>query len=295
MQDLCLFSHFDKDNKVDEYVLRYLRELKQLQFSIVFISTADLPTREIGRLRGECSDVIVRENTGMDFGSWSVGFAKYEDKLTGRLLLANDSVYGPIGDFTAAFRRLTSGRADFYGFVESIEIAQHIQSWFLLFERAVTKSAEFTDILHRPFSTMTKKEIIQRGEVDLSRNLVERGFKYNASYLSSPGFGARYFSLNPTHILWRELLLEQNVPFLKIELLRDNPLGLEDAETILDAVDSLDPEFSGIIKRHLARVRAEPARRTEASMPRRLLTYCRRALMRNAYRRRHRSADLGQP
>ena len=42
MQDVCLFAHFDKDDRLDDYVLRYLAKLKELNFAIVLISTSRL-------------------------------------------------------------------------------------------------------------------------------------------------------------------------------------------------------------------------------------------------------------
>lgn len=254
MQDVCLFAHFDKDDRVDEYVLRYLKEIKQLQFSIIFISTANLPKPEVERLRLDCDDVILRQNAGFDFGSWSDGFARHADNIGGRLLLANDSVYGPIGSLATAFARLTAKSADFYGLVESIEPARHLQSWFLLFEPWVVRHLEFNAILHQTFSVMSKKDIVKKGELNLSRRLSAAGFKYNALYLTTrSGLAARYLPANPTQFLWRELLFEEKIPFLKIELLRDNPLGLEDAETILSVVETIDCSFCQLIKAHLAR------------------------------------------
>jgi lipopolysaccharide biosynthesis protein len=287
MPDFCLFAHFDKDNRVDDYVLRYLKHINKLNFSIIFISTARLPSSEVERLRADCFDVIVRENVGLDFGSWAAGFAKHRDVMDGRLLLANDSVYGPIGSLSAAIGRLTAQPADFYGLVESIEIAPHLQAWLMLFEPAVVRHPALKAILSRPYAAMTKQQIIVEGEVDLSRHLTEVGFHYNALYRHShAGLVSRYLPANPTHFLWRELLLEQGIPFLKIQLLRDNPLSLEDAETILAIVDRIDPEFSNIIRWHLTRVRTAEAGSTEISAPRRLMSICRRVLIRNAYHRR---------
>ncbi len=286
MRDFCLFAHFDKDDKVDDYVLRYLKHIKALNFSIVFISTARLPVADVERLRADCFDVIVREDVGLDLGSWAVGFAKHRAAMDGRLLLANDSVYGPIGCLPAALDRLTSRRADFYGFVESVEIAPHLQAWLVLFEPEVVRHPALEAILSRPYAAMSKREIIVQGEVALSRHLAGAGFRYNALYRSSQaGLVGRYLWANPTHFLWRELLLEAGVPFLKIQLLRDNPLRLENAETILAAVERIDPEFSAVIRRHLARVRPADPGPTAIAASRRLLTYWRRMLIRNAYRR----------
>jgi lipopolysaccharide biosynthesis protein len=254
MQNVCLFAHFDKDDRVDEYVLRYLKKIKQLQFSIIFISTAKLPKLEVERLRLDCDDIILRQNTGFDFGSWSDGFSRHADKIGGRLLLANDSVYGPIGSLASAFDRLTAKSADFYGFVESIESTPHLQSWFLLFEPWVVRHFAFNAILHQSFSAMSKNDIIKKGELSLSRRLRAAGFKYNALYLTGrSGLAARYLPANPTQFLWRELLLQEQIPFLKVELLRDNPFGLEDAKTILSVVESVDCSLSELIRAHLAR------------------------------------------
>jgi lipopolysaccharide biosynthesis protein len=261
MQNVCLFAHFDKDDRVDEYVLRYLKKIKQLQFSVIFVSTAKLPKLEIERLRLDCDDIILRQNTGFDFGSWSEGFSRHADKIGGRLLLANDSVYGPIGSLATAFDRLTAKSADFYGFVESIESTPHLQSWFLLFEPWVVRHSAFNAILHQSFSAMSKNDIIKTGELSLSRRLRAEGFKYNALYLTGrSGLAARYLPANPTQFLWRELLLQEQIPFLKVELLRDNPFGLEDAKTILSVVESVDCSFSELIRTHLARSIAKKRR-----------------------------------
>lgn len=254
MHNVCLFAHFDKHDRVAEYVLRYLREIKELGFSIVFISTSRLPRTETERLGVDCSDVILRENTGLDFASWSTGFAKHEPAITGRLLLANDSVYGPIGSLATAFDRLTRAPADFYGFLESIECTPHLQSWFLVFEPHIVRNRAFKAILSQNFSTMTKQEIIFNGELRLSQQLVRAGFKYHALYATNrSGLAARFVPINPAQIMWRELLLYERIPFLKVELLRDNPLNLEDQETILSVVQSIDRSMYRSIKDHLSR------------------------------------------
>src|SRR4051794_30873889 len=103
MADLCLFAHFDKDAFVDDYVLHYLAALKDLSFSIVFITTSPLSADEQAKLAGLCNDVILRSNAGLDFASWAVGLQRYADTLDGRLLLVNDSVYAPVGDLPRAF------------------------------------------------------------------------------------------------------------------------------------------------------------------------------------------------
>lgn len=275
----CLFAHFDKDNKVADYVLHYLTEIKRWGFSIVFISSAQIGGLERERLGACCDDVIVRENAGLDFGSWSCGFAKHRDAIRGRLLLANDSVYGPIGSLAAALNRMTGTPADFYGMVENLEPFPHLQSWFLLFEPWVVKRDEFAAILSQPFARMSKRQIIRDGEIALSRRLLGAGFHYEAlfrnerSTLMSPRYAA-----NPMLPFWRELLVKEGVPFLKIELLRDNPTRVEDAATILRVADSIDPSFSSLISAHMARTA-----RPQAPFQRPFWSCWRHALIRRRY------------
>jgi lipopolysaccharide biosynthesis protein len=277
MQDVCLFAHFDQDDKLDDYVLWHLRNIRDLNFSIVFISSARLSSSDVARLGAYCCNVILRENAGLDFGSWSAGFAKHGSAIEGRLLLANDSVYGPIGSLPAAFGRLTSKRADFYGLVESVEIEPHLQSWFLLFEPWVVRSAEFKSILAQPFSSMTRRQIVRNGEIGLSRRLEKAGFHYEALHRYSDAGLPRRYDANHMLVLWRELLLAEGIPFLKIELLRDNPIGGESATTILQTVERIDPAFSALIKLHLARTAARPQRSA--------VTRARYALIRKCYDR----------
>jgi lipopolysaccharide biosynthesis protein len=280
MMQHCLFAHFDKDGKIADHVLRYLGEIKRLGFSVVFISSARIGGPELERLRGCCDDIMLRDNAGLDFGSWADGFAKHRHGIGGRLLLANDSVYGPIGSLAAALDRLTGAPADFYGMVESLEPIPHLQSWFLLFEPQVVASDAFAALLSQPFSAMTKKQIIRNGEIALSRRLLAAGFRYEAlfrnerSKLMNPRYAA-----NPMLIFWRELLVDEAVPFLKIELLRDNPIRVEDAATILRVVDSIDPSFASLIGAHLARTE-----RPQVELQRPFWSRWRHVLIRQRYR-----------
>jgi lipopolysaccharide biosynthesis protein len=275
MQDVCLFAHFDQDDKVDEYALRYLEKIKELGFSIVFISAARLGLADIERLQKSCVDVILRENAGLDFGSWSAGLAKHGSAIGGRLLLANDSVYGPVGSLQIALDRLTRRSADFYGLVESLENGLHLNSWFLLFEPWVVQHAEFRSILAQSFSTMSKRQIIDRGEIGLSRRLMQAGFRYEALYRSDRAGLPRRHDVNPMLVFWRELLFDEGIPFLKVELLRDNPIGGKDAATILQEVEQIDPALCVLIKSHLARTTRRP--------PRSFLARWRYAMIRKSY------------
>jgi lipopolysaccharide biosynthesis protein len=247
---LCLFAHFDRTAVVASHVLHYLRALTDAGCTVIVISTSKLDPGELARLRLVAAEVVLRDNDGLDFGSWAEGLARYGDGIEGDLLLANDSVYGPIGGLEAPLARFAAVEADFYGMVESREHGAHLQSWFLLFRPQVHRHPGFRAFFQQSFGGLSKAEIIQLGEIGLSRRLQALGFRYYAmnSAWSAKGVGLR-IPANPTHFLWRELI-EEGVPFLKVELLRDNPARIADLGGWREVVAARAPEMIPLIEEH---------------------------------------------
>ncbi|MCA3565103.1 MAG: hypothetical protein IOC90_01825 [Methylocystis sp.] len=252
--NLCLFAHFDQDDVLADYVLHYLEAIRAAGFDIVVISTSNLSDADVARLRTVAQDVILRENKGHDFASWGLGIERYGDLVSGRLLLTNDSVYGPIGDLGEALARLTSVPADVYGMIESQEIAPHLQSWFLLFEQQVHRSKAFRAIFAQDFAKMAKADVIRNGEVGLSQSLAAQGFRMRSLFSGRFGNGeAMRITSNASHFLWRELIEQENIPFLKIELLRVNPLQIGRLAAWKELVNARSPVLAPMIEAHLAR------------------------------------------
>lgn len=47
MNRITIFAHYDRDAVIDEYVLYYLRGLKEVAARVLFVSDAALPVRPI--------------------------------------------------------------------------------------------------------------------------------------------------------------------------------------------------------------------------------------------------------
>jgi hypothetical protein len=254
--DVCLFAHFDRDDRVDDHVFRYLDALQTAGFRIVFVTASQINSSDRQRLARICDDVILRENHGLDFGSWSEAYGRHRGSIKGRLLLTNDSVYGPIGNLGLALQRLLAVPADVYGLVECNLTAPHLQSWFLLLENRVAQGDVFAAVMSQPFAEMAKADVIRAGEIALSRRLLAAGFRLRA--LSTAGSGgplSRLFPIHPMHPLWREMIEGEGVPFLKVELLRDNPTAVADLVDVPAVVSGHAPDLVAMIERHQARTR----------------------------------------
>lgn len=257
---LCVFAHFDRQGVVDDYVVHYLAALADLGCVIVFASAAGrLDDESIGKIRPYCVKIIVRDNAGYDFASWRDGLAVAGDlSRYDRVILANDSVYGPLRDLAQMFRTLESRDAAVWGITDSLRYGRHLQSYFLVFERTVATSATFRQFWRELPDYRFKHSVIMQCEVGLSKRLARAGFKLAALCEYETMAGELSISgapVNATLFEWRLLLQEYGCPFIKVQLLRDNPKGLKDLEDWAPVIQDLSDYDTGLIHRHLERIR----------------------------------------
>ena len=229
---VCVFSHFDAAGRILPYVQRYLSELVRCGFELHLVTTSP-NLRSSDRLEVERAGVRVhcRENVGMDFGSWQ--WALNHVVPLGEvdwLLLVNDSVFGPIFDLEPLFCAQFAKNWDFWGITDSYEVAWHLQSYFLCFRGDVARSEAFRKVFEVDFTRLTKRSIIRRGEISLSQSLHRSGFRGAAVCPFDALRKLRNFGqCNATHFYWDQLIARLRCPFVKRELIRDNPMKLASA------------------------------------------------------------------
>ena len=249
---VCLFAHYDRDGRIEDYVVYHLACLHRAGVIPLFISTAPaLDEHELRKIDPYCAAVLLRENLGIDFGSWRTGLLCWPQLWTaGSLIFANDSVYGPIGDLQAALDRMAGVACDFWGVTESLQLRPHYQSYFWFFRRSSLQSQAFRDFCNSIFLLRDKDEVIRTYEVNMLQRLRRRGLRGAALVPASVGQTARE---NPTLHRWRQVLAA-GAPYLKVQLLRDNPHGqpIADWPQVVQA-RGYDP---GLIRRHLERLKA---------------------------------------
>ncbi len=177
---LCVFSHFDKDNKIDAYVINYLETLKKADCDIVFVSNCqNIDDSEIAKIENISHRIILRKNEGYDFACYLTGFyEEIEKEKYKQIIFANDSVYGPFYDIQKVFDEMNAKNFDLWGITDNVASVYHIQSYFLSFSNKMLK---FLDNHFRNFKFENNKEnIVANNEVSLSRKALGEGFKIGA-------------------------------------------------------------------------------------------------------------------
>lgn len=245
---VCIFSHFDPNNTVDPYVIYYLQELAKKDCDIIFVTTSlTLSTASRNELSLYCKKIILRQNRGRDFGTYKCGIEAIDDiEQYEKVILANDSVYGPIFDLTEILHYGDKNHLDMWGASDSMNYFYHIQSYFVVFGKRLIKNPAFLQFWNAILYLGSRRNIINHYEMGLSRFFVKQGFKLGAlcSYASiqhdlraQPKLQNQLDQktqrllkmrslLNPTHYFWNVIITDYRFPFIKRELLLHNPENL---------------------------------------------------------------------
>jgi hypothetical protein len=243
---MALFLHWSPDGRVSAMVRRQLALWREQGFTVVFISNAKVPASDWDAVGEHASLLVQRGNAGRDFGAWrdAYAIATRHFGVPHELLLANDSVLGPVRPITPiveAWRRAGEG---VFGMTESMAPRPHLQSYLLLAtgERAVGSVARhllgFQD-------SRSKWQIVRTGEIALSARAISDGLDCGAVFgyaaacraidpLTRRQLGSRFaeegaprhWPLNPTMHLWRPLIERLGFPYIKRDLLRAMPDAL---------------------------------------------------------------------
>ncbi|MFC5354295.1 rhamnan synthesis F family protein [Azospirillum himalayense] len=253
---VAVFVHYDYHGIVHDFVLHYLRQLADSGFSIILVSNAPkLQAPHVAQLQECCALVLRRANVGYDFGAYKEGIAAIPDLAAlDTLLLANDSVYGPLHHIAGVLDQMDPESAEVWGASDSWEIHFHLQSYFLVFHKAALRAPAFTAFWKKLRYVQSKTWIIMKYEVGLTRAMRRAGLRCRAAFPYRQAAAALIEAvvernvladgidpvrktfiqqvfrtinagapLNATHFFWDYMIAQMNFPFLKRELLQKNP------------------------------------------------------------------------
>ena len=253
---VCLFAQYDKSGRIAPHVLRYLTHLAESGFvlHVACSGAARLTDDDAAALRRIGATPHLRPNAGLDFGAWQDLLRAGCAEGASEILLANDSVFGPFADLRPLLAAMRARRLDAWGMVASTEGVWHLQSWFICLSARALASPAVQRVLAQPFAAMSKPEIILHGELGLGTALRAAELSCAATFEEPRRNRLRRLArVNPMHLHWAWLLTSGTMPFVKVELLRDNPIGIPWANhwpQVIARISDYPPE---LILRHLGR------------------------------------------
>jgi len=217
--------------------------------------------------------------------SYKVGLDSFDHTQYDEVVICNDSIYGPFYPIENMFQNMQDTACDFWGVTDSTDMSYHLQSYFVVFRKSVLQSDAFRRFWKNVKVLHDKDAIIRQYEVGLTTHFIKNGLKaavLNHIQPSNVKLLLHYMKkltltkitkkliamvmgkkiilrpgkVNPTHQFWKELLLGKKMPFIKIELLRDNPIkvDIDDYEEVIQKTSDYD---TSLIATHLARMKVE--------------------------------------
>ena len=283
---VALFVHYDPKGIVHEFVLYYLERLNALGFTPIFVTNGPRPTAAtLDLLRPLCGRILWRRNRGYDFGAYKDALQEVPDlDALEMLIIANDSVYGPLQPLEEIIARADPEQADVWGITDSYEHHYHLQTYFLLVHRRALASSGFRAFWKRLVYTQSKTVVIHKYEIGFSKHLLaarlrlaavhpyrelafeiaddlrrrtQRDPKWwrhvsHADHLKwLYGIITSGCPLNPSHFFWEPLTVKHRCPFLKRELLTRNPCQVPMVFFWEEAIARVSDYDTGMITRHL--------------------------------------------
>ncbi|MDR0853083.1 MAG: rhamnan synthesis F family protein [Clostridiales Family XIII bacterium] len=250
MKRACVFVFYDKDGIADEYLRPYLSSLGAHVSRLLIVSNCE-PTDEAKALFADyTNEVYVRENVGFDAAAYKFGLQQIgwdEIPSYDEVILANDTVFGPVYPLGDMFEEMSNREADFWGITRHDEhhddftrvnpygyIPAHIQTYFLVMRGRLLDS----DILKAYWEGLpeikTWEDAVGRHEAYFTKYLEDRGFTWDV-YINNLEVDPEY--PNPTLLRPLLLLRDAKSPFVKCKLFNTDTLEINAGEQVPLAFD----------------------------------------------------------
>jgi lipopolysaccharide biosynthesis protein len=278
-KDIAILVTWDIKGRVHDFLIEHMQALKAAGRTVILVSNSpEFPESHIQRALPHCGLVAWRRNRGYDFGAYRDGLLLAPDyDALNSLIFVNDSIYGPFQPLAPLLDRARAEDADVWGMTDSWDTRWHLQSYFLLFQRAALQNDRVKKLWQRWRHVQSKSWIINKLEIGLTGQLQQFGLQCAALFpyrqevaafaetvrtndlltdenlpedhrklllrmLELADAGA---PMNPCHFFWDQLI-SRGFPFLKREVLTTNPIGmprLYEWSELVAANSAYDPEM----------------------------------------------------
>lgn len=201
---LGIYAIYDKDGIVDDYIIYFLKDLKENLTDLVIVCNGGINDEGRSKLDRLTDQVYIRPNSGFDCGAYKFALLEVlgREKVCSydELLLANDTVYGPFYPFKTVFDKMDKLDIDFWGLTEQPESVllshiqggeatpAHIQSYFINVKQRLLRDKSFFEFWQElePESFSFTDAIIN-WELGFNRRFSRNGFS-SAAYVDYSEF-----------------------------------------------------------------------------------------------------------
>lgn len=222
MNRVGLFSFFDNQGIVDDYIIYLLKSIKKYCSEIHCIANGLLITQSINKLETICNTVTQRENNGFDAWGYrtlinQIGY----DKLCeyDEILCFNHTCFGPIFSLESIFNKMENQDCDFWGLYfikapqkEIYKQGIYIPSYFVTYRKSLVKNESFREFWNNLPKLETYNDAVKLYEQSQMQYFVNNGFSVKVAFdFSEYQKDSQWWFLEKQS----EMLIEDKLPLLK--------------------------------------------------------------------------------
>ena len=229
---LCILSHYNKNQAIEDYVKYMIKQLYKLKFDIVFVSTSEnISSVKLDSLKKYLHTSIIRKNLGYDFVSWKTGLSFVKDyKKYKSILHINDSIFFPLVNPKKIFKKMNKKKVDFWGMTDSFKETYHIESFFWVVNKKLIQSDVYKDFWNSCTILENKNQIIKNYEMGFANLFINHGYKCSTyipikQVLKKIKLSFKENSLENLeqkrsfNLFWDLIIKKFNAPFIKKKIL----------------------------------------------------------------------------
>jgi len=188
MKRLAIFAFYNGKGLINDYVVTYLKYLKEVSDSIIFVADNEPNVKDLSKIFQLVSHIESYHHGEYDFGSYKIGFRYAKEHYllddVDEIILCNDSCFC-VDSLKTAFDKMETNSCDFWSMTASNEYEPHLQSFFLVVKKKLFNSEVFSNYLDNVKHLDSFLEIVNTYEIPLKMTFEKEGFK-SASYIKAP-------------------------------------------------------------------------------------------------------------
>jgi len=255
MRRLCIFSFYDAQGIVDDYVIYFLKQMSAHVERILFYSNGPLARNaEIGLRELDC-EVIQRPNVGFDVLAYKEGLQLIDFDKRGiydEVLMVNHTCYGPIFPFDELFSSMSRRQCDFWGITAHLEMTPnpftgtgtlpyHLNSNFIVVRKVMLQSQAFRNYWESLSATDSYAQAVQSHEAVFTNFFTKLGYA-SECYLDCTKYGTLYpaiYDIDET-VIDRNPILKRRAFFNDPRVLEHNAVDLPRALRVIEETSNYD-------------------------------------------------------
>ena len=248
IQLVTIFAGYASTGILSAATQRWIAALHSISHRMVMVFDQDqLLNPPACVINDSSTQLLCKKHAAYDFGSYQRGlaFAEQQDWLVdaSHVLLTNDSVIGPFGDFESFVGSMLNSGDCLWGVSESYLYRPHLQSYFLLMSRELFTCHAIREFFNSVVVQPSRHDVIQSYELGFSRLVLEEGFSWQvilkAGEMCDPTSGEIVGNITS----YPMIMLEKNIPLIKAKALKDYRINQDGLHRTCRLIASHYPEI----------------------------------------------------